>query len=74
MIKRLLLVDDEQFLLESLKDGLVDYNNIFETKICFSVDEAIKLTNLYRYDLVITDIRMPGKSGIDLVTKKSLIK
>ncbi len=66
MIKRLLLVDDEQFLLESLKDGLVDFNNIFETKICFSVDEAIKLTNLYRFDLVITDIRMPGKSGIDL--------
>jgi len=66
MIKRLLLVDDEEFLLESLKEGLTDYNNHFETMICFSVDEAIRLTNLYRFDLVITDIRMPGKSGIDL--------
>lgn len=66
MIKRLLLVDDEKFLLESLKEGLVNYNNIFETVVCFSVDEAIKLTETYRFDLVITDIRMPGKSGIDL--------
>jgi CheY-like chemotaxis protein/predicted regulator of Ras-like GTPase activity (Roadblock/LC7/MglB family) len=66
MPKRLLLVDDEKFLLESLQEGLLDYNNLFDTKICFSADEAIELTKKFRFDLIITDIRMPGKSGVDL--------
>ncbi len=67
MPKRLLLVDDEEFFLQSLKDGLELMSDIFITDICFSVNEAIKHVVTNNYDLLITDIRMPGKSGIDLL-------
>ncbi len=67
MPKRLLLVDDEEFFLRSLKDGLASLSDIVETDICYSVNEAIKFVVTQHYDLVITDIRMPGKSGIDLL-------
>jgi len=65
MTKKLLLVDDEEFFLEGLKDGLSEHENIFTTDICFSVDDAIKLYNKNQYDLIISDIRMPGKTGLD---------
>jgi YesN/AraC family two-component response regulator len=65
MAKKLLLVDDEEFFLEGLKDGLSEYEDIFTTDICFSVEEAIKLYSKNQYDLIISDIRMPGKSGLD---------
>jgi len=67
MAKRLLLVDDEEFFLQSLKDGLEPLSDVFETDICHSVNEAIKHVITHKYDLLITDIRMPGKSGIDLL-------
>jgi response regulator of citrate/malate metabolism len=66
MAKKILLVDDEIFFLEGLKEGLSEYRDIFSTDICFSVDEAIKMNNKNDYDLIISDIRMPKKSGLDL--------
>lgn len=67
MPKRLLLVDDEKVFLKSLKEGLEPLSHIFETDICHSVDDAIKKVQLKRYDLIVTDIRMPGQSGIDFM-------
>jgi CheY-like chemotaxis protein len=66
MKKKLLLVDDEEFFLEGLKDGLEEFREIFSTDICFSVDHAIKLQKKNEYDLIVSDIRMPKKSGLDL--------
>ncbi|MCK5220952.1 MAG: response regulator, partial [Candidatus Aminicenantes bacterium] len=67
MKNKILLVDDEKVFLNSLKTGLDDSNEIFDTDICFSVDEATKLLKKNEYGLVITDLRMPLKSGIDLL-------
>jgi YesN/AraC family two-component response regulator len=66
MTKKLLLVDDEKFFLEGLKEGLSEYETIFTTDICFSVHEAKDLYNQNHYDLIISDIRMPQESGLDL--------
>lgn len=66
MTKKLLLVDDEKFFLEGLKEGLLDYEDVFTTDICFSANEAIKLNEKNEYDLIVTDIRMPKKSGLEL--------
>ncbi|MEN8154273.1 MAG: response regulator [Acidobacteriota bacterium] len=64
---KLLLVDDEKIFLESLKTGLKKFEHLFQTDICFSVNEAIKNINKNEYELVITDLRMPKKDGIDLL-------
>ncbi len=66
-MKNLLLIDDEINLLESLKEGLSSESDIFNTEIAFSVDEAIKLIKIKSFDLIITDIRMPNKSGLELL-------
>ncbi|MCK4888582.1 MAG: response regulator [Candidatus Aminicenantes bacterium] len=67
MKNKLLLIDDEKVFLNSLKTGLDDFNESFDTDICFSVDEATTLLKKNEYGLVITDLRMPLKSGIDLL-------
>lgn len=66
MQKKLLLVDNEKFFLEGLKEGLDPYKDIFTTDICFSGNEAIKMCTINDYDLIISDIRMPGKSGLEV--------
>jgi CheY-like chemotaxis protein len=66
MSKKLLLVDNEKFFLEGLKEGLDPYKDIFTTEICFSGNEAIKMCSIKDYDLIISDIRMPGKSGLEV--------
>jgi DNA-binding NtrC family response regulator len=66
MEKKILLIDDEIFFLEGLKEGLTESQDVFSTDICFSVDEAIKLIKKNDYDLIVSDIRMPKKSGLDL--------
>lgn len=65
MGKRLLLVDDEEFFLENLKEGLAEHSEVFTTDICFSVNEAIEFCIRDEYDLIISDIRMPVKSGLE---------
>lgn len=66
MVKKLLLVDDEKLFLEGLQEGLSKHSGIFETDITFSVDDAIRKCKKTRYHLIVSDIRMPEKSGLDL--------
>ena len=74
MTKRLLLVDDEESFLQSLKAGLQQFNDIFETDTCYSVKDAIKNVLARDYDVIVTDLRMPGKSGIDFLVFLKQIK
>lgn len=67
MAKRILLVDDEVTFVKALKVQLNHLSALFETDICSSVSEAIKLLKTKEYNLIITDIKMPEKSGIDLL-------
>jgi len=67
MENKILLVDDEKVFLSSLKESLEPLRETFLTDICFSVDDAIELIKKNEYSLIITDIRMPKKTGIDLL-------
>jgi DNA-binding NtrC family response regulator len=60
----LLIVDDDV----TLRDVLVDLFS--EEHLCHSagtVEEALKQIQVYDYDLIISDIAMPGLSGEDLL-------
>ncbi|WP_409342682.1 response regulator [Paenibacillus sp. MBLB4367] len=64
---QLLIVDDEAHVVERLAE-LVPWGTIGITSVhkAFSAYEAIDLLSLQAIDIVITDIRMPGMSGLEL--------
>jgi signal transduction histidine kinase len=63
-VKRLLVVDDEEGPRESLNMIFCDE---FEVTIATSGEEAVALSRESPFDVVITDIRMCGMSGIDVL-------
>ena len=64
--KKILVVDDEQELCDFLKEDLSDSGYLVST--ANSYDEAIAvLKQNPDIKVVITDVRMPGKSGVDLL-------
>ena len=66
-MKQILIVEDEQVIRFALKRFLV--NSKFTVDDCGSVDEAVSLFNLSDFDLIISDLRLPGAPGTDLINK-----
>jgi len=63
--ENILVVDDAPDTLEVLQRNLTSrYDRVFTAS---SVAEAIRLLSQTPVDLVITDLKMPGASGLDLV-------
>jgi len=62
--RSILVVDDEPFLLECLADALESWG--YRVTSCASGEEAVQALEAASFDLVISDIRMPGYSGIQL--------
>jgi PAS domain S-box-containing protein len=59
-----LVVDDETFLLECLVDALGTWG--LEVTACTRGQEAIEKLEADTFDVIVSDIRMPGLSGMDL--------
>lgn len=64
-MKSILIVDDEEGILEVLEDylKLSDY----QITRASSADQGIQILEKHRFDGIITDIRMPGGSGVILI-------
>jgi len=62
-----LIVDDEQGIRNFLQKGLEKTFGLVE--IAENVEEAEELRRRCNFDLIISDIRLPGKSGVDWVTE-----
>jgi len=62
--RRALVVDDEAFLLECLVDALQVWG--LEVQSAGRGEEAIQCLQAGAFDLIVSDIRMPGLSGVDL--------
>jgi len=67
MAERLLIIEDEDTLCESLKR--VFLRDGYEVDSADSAEAAFKFLEDRSYDLIITDIILPGISGIELLTK-----
>ena len=61
----ILLIDDEQMILMMLKMGLEAYG--FQVEIAASGEEGIDKFNNGHFDIVITDMEMPGIDGRGVV-------
>ena len=69
-IKSILVVDDEKDICDLLSIELTDQG--FNFFIAHSVTDAVRILKNSSVDLVISDIRMPQKSGIELLKELRL--
>ena len=67
MKKKLLLVEDEKNLCLLYEEELKEAG--YNVTAVLDADSALKKIKNHSYDLIITDIRMPGKNGIELITQ-----
>jgi DNA-binding response OmpR family regulator len=63
-MKTILSIDDDPWVLETLKDALTPHG--YEVITTTSAEEAERLLNQRRIDLVLLDLGMPGKNGFTL--------
>lgn len=71
---RILIADDHTIVREGLKQiisGLAEVTNVDEAENGFDV---IRMIDENEYDLIILDITMPGKNGLDTLKEIKLIK
>ena len=66
--KRMLIVDDEETLTYSLYQSFILAKHDYEVVTASSGEEATIKLKEKEYNLVITDISMPGMSGLELLT------
>ncbi|NTV15210.1 MAG: response regulator [Desulfobulbaceae bacterium] len=66
-LKKILVVDDEEDMVWSLKRNLSKDRLQVEIFTAASGEEALGVLSSNHIDLVLTDIRMPGMSGLDLL-------
>ncbi|MEP6675428.1 MAG: response regulator transcription factor [Ferruginibacter sp.] len=67
-IKRsVLIVDDVSQILDRLESLLAETDSIHKISKASSFSEAILLLNEQQYDIVLLDIHLPDKNGIELL-------
>jgi DNA-binding NtrC family response regulator len=69
--KSVLIVDDEKVMRESLRDWLKDSYNVITAE---TGEETIELIKNQDFDALILDVRLTGKSGIDVLKEVKQIK
>ena len=68
MKRRILFVDDEPRLLEGLKRLLRPMRQKWEMEFKGSGIEALACMDHTSFDVVVSDVRMPGMNGVELLT------
>jgi two-component system response regulator YesN len=65
---RLLIVDDMPIIVDDLADMLKEKEELeLEIFKAYATDEALRILSEHKIDIVLSDIRMPGMSGLDLL-------
>jgi len=65
---KLLLVEDDKIFALSLQDALLDEG--FEVTLAMSGEKALELLDKQDFSLVVSDVNLPGKSGMDVLKKE----
>ena len=62
-----LIVDDNKFIVQRLAGMLDELEQVWNIQTANSYEEAIHQFNMHKYDVVLLDINLPGKSGISIL-------
>jgi two-component system, OmpR family, copper resistance phosphate regulon response regulator CusR len=71
-MKKILLVEDESSVISFVKKGLEEQG--YEVSVALDGNQGLELALSYEYDMIILDIMLPGKNGLDVcreIRKKS---
>jgi putative two-component system response regulator len=68
MLRSILFVDDEPSVLDALRRALHRHRRDWELHFAQSADEALALVHSTRVDVVVTDVTMPGRDGLSLLS------
>jgi DNA-binding NtrC family response regulator len=66
MVPSVLIVDDEKHTREGLQQALQEH---YDVSVASNADEAFNLMDAQEYEVIVTDLRMPGKSGLKVIDK-----
>ncbi|MES1167687.1 MAG: response regulator, partial [Oleiharenicola lentus] len=66
MVPSVLIVDDEKHTREGLQQALQEH---YDVSVAANADEAFNLMDASAFEVIITDLRMPGKSGLKIIDK-----
>lgn len=64
---KILITDDDGDLRELLTEAVSNWG--YSTEVAMDGDEALRCLKMQRYDIVITDLMMPGMDGLTLLKK-----
>lgn len=68
MKKKILFVDDDTNVLDGLRRKLRKMQNIWEMEFVDSAAGALEMLSGSKFELIISDYKMPGMDGIGLLT------
>jgi signal transduction histidine kinase len=68
-VKKILFVDDEQFVLDGLSRLLREYREQWELRLAINGKEALNIVNSENIDMIISDVRMPEMNGLELLER-----
>jgi HD-like signal output (HDOD) protein len=66
-MKKILFVDDEQKVLQGLQRTLRPMRHEWEMEFVSSGQEALEMLSKMPFDVIVTDMRMPGMDGLQLL-------
>ena len=66
-LKKILFVDDEPKVLDGLRRMLYPLRSEWHTEFVSNGREALQLLSESDYDVLVTDVRMPDMSGVELL-------
>ncbi len=66
MVPSVLIVDDEKHTRDGLRQALEEN---YDVSVAANADEAFNLMAAQDYEVILTDLRMPGKSGLKVIDK-----
>jgi len=69
MSKKVLFVDDETRVLDGLQRMLRPFRGELDMEFASSGEAALKLMSERKFDIVVSDIRMPGMGGAELLER-----
>lgn len=67
MRQRVLVVDDDRLVADTLR--MIFAANGFESEACYSASEGLELIRSFSPELLLCDVTMPGKDGLELAAQ-----